>query len=160
LAGSQPDEALITKGGSGDTRRAMSRENVELTLRVFEAFNRRDFDGLLAMLDDSITWRSLFSVEAQLLQGKEPLRAHWASQVEAVDVYLELQELISVGDSRVVAVAKWSGHGQASGVSVDASAAQVFTIQRAKVVCVETYASKSEALEAAGRASGKQGNPS
>ena len=137
----------------------MSQENVELTQRVFEAFNRRDFDGLLAMLDDSITWRSLFSVETHHLQGKEPLRAHWASQVEAVDVYLELQELIPVGDSRVVAVAKWSGRGQASGVSVDASAAQVFTIQRDKVVCVETYANKSEALEAAGLASGKQGNP-
>jgi ketosteroid isomerase-like protein len=135
----------------------MSRKNVELTQRVFEAFNRRDFDDVLALLDDSITWRSLFSVEAHLLQGKEPLRAHWASQVEAVDVHLDLQELISVGDSRVVAVAKWSGRGQASGVSVDASAAQVFTIRRDKVVCVETYASKSEALEAAGLASGKQG---
>jgi ketosteroid isomerase-like protein len=136
----------------------MSRKNVELTRRVFEAFNRRDFDAAFAVLDDSITWRSLFSVEAHIVQGKEPLRALWASQVEAVDVHLELQELIPVGDSRVVAVANWSGRGQASGVSVDASAAQVFTIQRGKVVSVATYASKTEALEAAALASEKQRN--
>jgi ketosteroid isomerase-like protein len=131
----------------------MSPENLELTRRVFEAFNRRDFDDAFAVLDDSITWRSLFSVETQVLQGKARLRAHWSSQVDAVDVHLELQELIPVGESRVVAVARWSGRGQASGVSVDASAAQVFTIQRGKVVSVETYASKREALEAARLAS-------
>jgi ketosteroid isomerase-like protein len=128
----------------------MSQENVDLTQRVFEAFNRRDFDAASALLDDSITWWSLFSAEADLFQGKEALRAQWTSQVEAVDVYIELQELIAVGESRVVAVAKWSGRGRASGTPVDASAAQVFTIQRGKVVCVETYASKREALEAVG----------
>jgi ketosteroid isomerase-like protein len=128
----------------------MSRENVELTRRVFEAFNRRDFDAAFAVLDDSITWWSLFSAEADVFQGKEALRAQWTSQVDAVDVYIELQELISVGDSRVVAVAKWSGRGRASGTPVDSAAAQVFTIRRAKVVCVETYATKEEALEAVG----------
>jgi ketosteroid isomerase-like protein len=136
----------------------VSRENVELTARVFEAFNRRDFDAVFTLLDDSITWWSLFSAEADVFQGREAVRAQWTSQVEAVDVYIELQELISVGESRVVAVAKWSGRGQASGTPVDASAAQVFTIQRGKVVCVETYASKREALAAAGLASGAQGN--
>jgi ketosteroid isomerase-like protein len=128
----------------------MSRENVDLTRRVFEAFNRRDFDAAFAVLDDSITWWSLFSAEADLCQGKEALRAQWTSQVEAVDVYIELQELISVGESRVVAVAKWSGRGRASGTPVDSTAAQVFTIRRGKVVCVETYATKEEALEAVG----------
>jgi ketosteroid isomerase-like protein len=123
---------------------------VELTRRVFEAFNRRDFDAAFALLDDSITWWSLFSAEADVFQGKDALRAQWTSQVEAVDPYIELQELISVGESRVVAVAKWSGRGQASGTPVDASAAQVFTIQRSKVVSVETHATKEEALEAAG----------
>jgi ketosteroid isomerase-like protein len=126
----------------------MSRENMELTRRVFEAFNRRDFDAAFAVLDDSITWWSLFSAEADFVQGKAALRALWTSQVDAVDVYLELQELIPVGDSRVVAVAKWRGRGQASGTPVESTAAQVFTIRHGKVVSVETHATKKEALEA------------
>jgi ketosteroid isomerase-like protein len=110
----------------------MPQENIELTQRIFGAFNRRDFDAAFALLDDSIAWWSLFSAEADLFQGKEALRAQWTSQVEAVDVYIELQELISVGESRVVAVAKWSGRGRASGTPVDASAAQVFTTSTAR----------------------------
>ena len=32
----------------------MSLENVELTYRAFDAFNRRDFDALLALMDDDV----------------------------------------------------------------------------------------------------------
>jgi hypothetical protein len=128
----------------------MSQENVEAVRRLCEAFNRRDFDAAFALLDDSITWWSLFSAEADVFHGKDALRAQWTGQVEAVDPYIELQELISVGESRVVAVATWSGRGQASGTPVGASAAQIFTIQRGKVVSVETHATKAEALEAVG----------
>ena len=131
----------------------MSRENVELTRRVFEAFNRRDFDAAFSVLDDSISWRTLVSAEAPVLQGKEALRRHWGSQVDAIDVHIDLEDLTPVGDSRVVAVARWRGRGTASGAPVGAHAAQLFTFERGKVVSVETYPSENEALEAAELAS-------
>lgn len=134
----------------------MSRQNVELTRRVFEAFNRRDFDAAFSVLDDSISWRTLISADVTVLQGKEALRRHWGSQVEAIDVHIDLEDLVPVGDSQVVAVASWRGRGTASGAPVDAHAAQLFTFQRGKVVSVETYPSENEALEAAGLASGDE----
>ena len=132
----------------------MSHENVELTRRVFEAFNRRDFDAAFSVLDDSISWRTLVSAEAPLLQGKEVLRKHWGSQVETIDVQIDLEDLVPVGDSRVVAVARWRGRGTASGAPVDAHAAQLFTFERGKVVSVETYPSENDALQAAELAAG------
>jgi ketosteroid isomerase-like protein len=32
----------------------MSEENVELTYRAFDAFNRRDFDALVGLMDDDV----------------------------------------------------------------------------------------------------------
>jgi ketosteroid isomerase-like protein len=32
----------------------MSQENVELGYRVFDAFNRRDLDGFLALMDEDV----------------------------------------------------------------------------------------------------------
>jgi ketosteroid isomerase-like protein len=128
----------------------MSEENVELVRRGYEAFNRRDFDAALAIADDSITWRPLISVETDFLEGKEEIRAAWTSAAESLDVHVEVEELIPVGDASVVAVATWTGHGSASGTPVGATAAQVFTIEDGVVLTVESYAGKAEALKAAG----------
>src|SRR5215211_2999674 len=76
--------ALPRSRWSRDTETAMSRENVELVREVFEAFNRRDFDSALDLWHDSIDWRTLFSVEADVLRGKQEIRAAWERQIEAL----------------------------------------------------------------------------
>lgn len=129
----------------------MPQENVERVRRAYDAFNRRDFDAALADADDAINWRPIFSVESPLLEGKEEIRAAWTRQLESLDLQIELQELIPVGEASVVAVAKWTGRGSASGAPVGATAAQVLTFADGMVIKVESYASKGEALEAAGR---------
>jgi ketosteroid isomerase-like protein len=128
----------------------MSQANVELVQRGFEAFNRRDFDSVLATMSDAITWTPLFTVEAPILEGKDALRGAWASQVEALDLQVEPLELISLDDVRVIAVTRWRGRGVSSGIPVDETRALIFTIKGGKAVRVEPYASKKEALEAVG----------
>ena len=127
----------------------MSEENVERIRRGYDAFNRRDFDAVLAEADDRVTWRPIFSLESPLLEGKEEIRAAWTSAVESLDVHVEPRELIPVGDDAVVVVAKWIGRGAASGTPVSATAAQVFTFEEGVVVSVESYPGREEALGAA-----------
>jgi ketosteroid isomerase-like protein len=128
----------------------MSQENVGLVRAVFEAFNRRDFDAALALGHDSISWRTLFSVETDVLRGKEEIRVAWERQIEALDVHIDVVELTPLDETRVVAVGKWRGRGLESGAPVEQTAVQVFTVEDGRVRSVETYASRNEALEAAG----------
>jgi ketosteroid isomerase-like protein len=127
----------------------MSQENVELVRAVFEAFNRRDFDAALALGHDSISWRTLFSVETDVLRGKQQIRAAWERQIEALDVHIDVLELTPLDETRVLAVGKWRGRGSESGAPVEQTAVQVFTVEDGRLRSVETYASRDEALEAA-----------
>ena len=40
----------------------MSEENVALARRAIDALNRRDFDGLLALLSPDVVWEALEGV--------------------------------------------------------------------------------------------------
>jgi ketosteroid isomerase-like protein len=128
----------------------MSKENVELVRSVFEAYNRRDFDAALAVGHDSISWRTLFSVETDVLRGKQEIRVAWERQIEALDVHIDVVELTPLDETRVLAVGKWRGRGSESGAPVEQTAVQVFTVEDGRLRSVETYASRAEALEAAG----------
>jgi ketosteroid isomerase-like protein len=128
----------------------MSQENVELVRAVFEAFNRRDFDAALALGHDSISWRTLFSVETDVLRGKEEIRAGWERQIEALDVHIDVVELTPLDETRVLAAGKWRGRGSESGAPAEQTAVQVFTVEDGRLRSVETYASRDEALDAVG----------
>jgi ketosteroid isomerase-like protein len=128
----------------------MSQENVELVGAVFEAFNRRDFDAALALGHDSISWRTLFSVETDVLRGKQEIRIAWERQIEALEVHIDVVELTPLDETRVLAVGNWRGRGSESGAPVEQTAFQVFTVEDGRLRSVETYASRDDALEAAG----------
>ena len=129
---------------------AMSEENVEKVRRGYEAFNRRDWDAAFADFDDSVVWRPLVSVETDELRGKDAVRESWLSSVESLDIRIEIHELIPVGADKVLAVATWTGRGSAGDIPVVATAAQIFTLRDGRLVRVESYTDRREALEAAG----------
>ena len=72
---------------------------------------------------------------------------HWASQSD--DFRVELTGLIDAG-SEVVAVTRHHGTGRASGVAVEANVAYVFTVDDGRLVRMRIFATKAQALEAAG----------
>ncbi len=128
----------------------MSKENVEIVRRAYEAFNRRDFDDALADVDDEVGWAPIFSVETALLEGKNAVRAAWARQFEAFDVTIEPEEITSLDESRVIVVARWSGRGSVSGAPFATTGVQICTIREGRLVRLDSYPSREEALDAAG----------
>src|SRR5688572_4709609 len=106
----------------------MSQENVELVKAGYEAFNRRDYDAALESADEATTWRPLFSVETNLLRGKDEIRASFERAVEALDIHIEVLELVALDANRVLAVGKWTGKGAGSGIPTAQVAVQVATI--------------------------------
>ena len=128
----------------------MSEQNVEIVRAGIDAFNRRDFDAAMELGHDSITWRPVFSVETDVLRGKEEVRAAWARQVETLDIKIDIVELTAIDESRVLTVGLWRGRGSGSGAPVEQTVAQVFTVEAGQIRSVETYRNKDQALEAAG----------
>jgi ketosteroid isomerase-like protein len=60
------------------------------------------------------------------------------------------EEVLDLGDDRVVAVQHAKGRARASGVHTDIRYAVVYTLRDGKIVCGREYINRNEALEAVG----------
>ncbi len=135
----------------------MSQENVERARKRYEALSLAvragDFDGFVRdYVHPDVEWVPLpgspDSVAVQ--RGRAAVKARFAAMLEAIDgPRIEAHEFIDAGDQIVVAV-RMSGRGKASGVEVDGRLFHVVTEHHDKLVRVEWYASRAEALKAVG----------
>ena len=132
----------------------MSQENIELIRRGIDAFNRRDFDAALATLSEDVTWQRFLSrteTDTPLVRGKEELRAVWESQVEAVDLRVEPEEFIAVGDDKVIVPSRMVAHGSGSEIALSAAVTWMLTLGDDGLAAkVEAFESRADALEAVG----------
>ena len=112
-----------------------------------------DFDGFVRdYVHPDVEWVPLpgspDSVAVQ--RGHAAVKARFAAMLEAIDEpRIETQEFIDAGDKTVVAV-RLSGQGKASGIEVEGHWFHVVTEEQDKVVRIEWYATRAEALEAVG----------
>jgi ketosteroid isomerase-like protein len=129
----------------------MSEENVEVVRRWFELRDRGDTEAMMRYVDPAIE-----TIEGPELPGAGSYIGHaglataydhWVSQFD--DFRMELTELIDAG-SDVVAVTRHHGTGRASRVAVEAVVAYVFTVDDGMLVRLRIFATKEQALEAAG----------
>src|SRR5438874_181751 len=128
----------------------MSRENVELTYRLYEAVTRRDLDALLAVMDEDVELVSvLVSVEGGY-RGQDGIRRWWQHIYDAFSDYpVEVENVRDLGD-RTLAALHLHGHGLDSGAPIDQSLWQVVEWRHAKALRLESFRTEAEALEAAG----------
>jgi ketosteroid isomerase-like protein len=134
----------------------MSKENVEAVRRVIDAHDRGDFATVFAAYDPDIEWHltpgwATASDFEPVYHGHEGVRAFWREWFAAWETAsFEYEELIDAGDN-VVAILSQHVRGRTSGVELEWNAyGQVWTIRDAKVVRVEFFPTRGEALEAVG----------
>jgi ketosteroid isomerase-like protein len=134
----------------------MSRENVEIVRRIYDAVARRDTETVLALYDPDVEWDASQSplgrvTGASVFRGHEGLRRafrEWYDGWEHVED--DIEELIDAGE-HVIAVVTLRGRGRSSGVEVEwKDYAAVWTIREGKVVRVVWLPSREAALEAVG----------
>ena len=137
-----------------DAGRTMSRENVEIVRRVYDAVARRDAETVRALYDPEVEWdTSRLASEGMgtgLYRGLSGIRTFLRQWNEAwEDSSFDLEELIEAGEE-VVSVVTRKGRGRASGIEVQAPGAVVWTIRGGKIVRVVLFPTRAEALKAAG----------
>ena len=93
----------------------MSQENVELARLGYEAFNRGDFDALLDLCAPDIEWRDFATIDSDTVTGKVAVRAYFETVMEAWEqIRLEPEEIIDLGEDRVVVVSHLTGLARAA----------------------------------------------
>jgi len=130
----------------------MSRENVEVVKRLYDAFNRDDFDAGLALCDSGVVIDRSNSIgpDAQIYRGHPGLEEFWSQWKRAwAETRWEIDECVDSGDN-VVVLGRLYARGAASGVTVEANVSQVVVVRGGKVLSSKLFQSRSDALEAAG----------
>lgn len=134
----------------------MSRENLEIVRRVFEAEARRDAATALTLYDPEVefdTSRGTFRDLAgrRRYHGHDGLRSWFRDWYEAWEnIQEDVEELIDTGDD-VISVVTIRGRGRASGLEVELThQPAVWTIRGGKIVRVVWFRTREEALEAVG----------
>ena len=130
----------------------MPQENVDVARKALDAFNRRDRAAWLALCDPEFeNFPPRDWPESEPIRGPE---AVWDFFVEAQDAWdegpFEFVDLIDAGNDKVVADVRREVRGKASGASVEWSYWQVVTFRNGKVLRMEWFAYRAEALEAVG----------
>jgi uncharacterized protein len=127
----------------------MSQENVDALRRQLEHFNRTG-EILPEIFDSGAEWvTAREDPDPATHRGVEAIRgyfAQWTGMFEGIN--LRAEEAIDAGD-KVFSWMRFSGKGITSGASVEMELAYIWIFRDGKVVRVEEYFDRSEALEAA-----------
>jgi len=133
----------------------MSQENIDLVRRTIDLFNRREIDRALetAHEDFEMDWSNSIGPLKGVYRGREAVLELWKFFLEAWDeIRWDPQEIIELDETRLILVNHVRMRGRGSGVEVEATSVQLWTITDGKGRSVKLYQSKREAFEAAGLA--------
>ena len=132
----------------------MSQENAESFKGFIDAFNRRDTEAIIEVVDSAVEWRPAAPValggEATVYRGhagvSDGLRGLHASFAE---LQIEISELQEVGD-RVVGIGRIRTRGKGSGAEFETPFGAVMEFKGRKATQIRSYLDPTAALKAAG----------
>ena len=135
----------------------MSQENVEAIRAVYERFSEGDFRASVDLLDPHVVLvlnpefaPSIFTAAHEALYGTEAIAAYTRDLLDAwPDYTMEAEEIIAAGDGVLVGVCH-RGMGRSSGVPTEDRYYTLWSFRGHKVIRIESFGERADALEAAG----------
>jgi ketosteroid isomerase-like protein len=131
----------------------MSQENVEVVKVANEAFVRGGLDPFMEHFTDDVVYRAVEGApdDSGPIHGKDAVRAWLQDWIDMLDEFwFEQVELIDAGGDTVVSVERFGGRAKRSGIKIDQTEALVYSIRGGKLARCREYATRHEALAAAG----------
>jgi ketosteroid isomerase-like protein len=113
-------------------------DDVELLKRIYDRFNARDIDGVLAALADDVAWAN--GMDGGHVHGREAVRAYWTRQWTMVSSHVQPVSFHRTADGAIVAEVRQSVRdlegkplpGQTHGLK-DKTVGHVFRLRAGKV---------------------------
>ena len=142
------------KVGAGRVLGGVSQENVDIVRDSWGAFAAGGLDAVTEFWDPEIDWRAIEGAPDDVgeMRGREAVRRYlqdWVDTFEGLTVVVE--ELLALGDQRVMAVIRVSGRAKLSGIETELRLAVVNSLRDGKIVRGREYIDREKALEAVGR---------
>jgi ketosteroid isomerase-like protein len=130
----------------------MSRDNVEIVRKSFDAIGRWDLDALLELYDPDIKFEPLTGtrVESGGYRGHQGVRRYLEEAEEVWDEVRPVAGEITTSGDQVVVFGHCAIRGKASEIETDSPCSWVITVQDGKITRHRVFGTSSEALEAAG----------
>jgi ketosteroid isomerase-like protein len=131
----------------------VSAENVDAVRASWEGWNREGMDALSCHWHPDITWRAIEGApdDVGVMEGRDAVRAYVADWDETFDdLRVEPLEVMDAGDETVIAVQRASGVAKGSGVPTELVYGVVYTVRDGLIVSGREYATREQALAAAG----------
>jgi ketosteroid isomerase-like protein len=129
----------------------VSEENVEIVQSIYEAVNRRDWDGAFRDQHPNVeltTPPGAFT--AGTYRGREECQAYFEELLTAFEeVAVEPEEIVESGD-QVAVVLRSQARPKAGSAKIEIRNGHLWTIRDGKVVSLRIFPEPEEALEAAG----------
>ena len=133
----------------------MSRENVEVVKQAFDAIAREGWQALISLLDPEfeLTTPPDLAMEPDTYRGEEGLRRYFESFEDVMeDIRIVPEgEFLDAGD-KVFFEFRLTARGKETGIEAGQRAFQVWTLRAGKALRAEVFASREDALAAAGLA--------
>jgi ketosteroid isomerase-like protein len=130
----------------------MSRDNVEIVRRAFEAFNDGDWDRSLTDAHDDVEWVNLIGRnldQPARLRGRDEIQRFWGDFFGVWDSsVMKLVEVESHGD-HVLVRAHFESRGGASGVPIKLDYFGVYEFRDGLIARIENYETREEAVQRA-----------
>ena len=131
----------------------VSRENLEIVQRGFEAFNARGVEGIISFIDPefvAVTPPDLAS-EPDTYRGHDGIRRWFDSFYEVMDeIRWDGHRFHEAGD-RVIVEFTLRARGKTTGLEFGQDAVMVWQLRDGKAVRVDLYPTLDEAMAAAGQ---------
>ncbi len=102
---------------------------VELLRRVYAAFNRREFETVLALMHPDVHWPN--RIEGGFMRGPSAVREYWRRQFETLDSRVEPQAFTTEPDGRVAVRVHQVVRDKAGQVVVDKIVEHVYEFRKA-----------------------------
>jgi ketosteroid isomerase-like protein len=132
----------------------MSSENVALTRSSWDAFIRGDLDAVFEYFAEDIEWDTTTFEgwpEVGVYRGHPGVRKFfedWVASWERFEAGVD--DVVDVGDDRVVVLAWQRGYGPGSHAPVEMEWAQICTLRDGLCVRIEVWSDRGAALESVG----------
>ena len=129
----------------------MPQPDPEVVRRMYEAFAAGDYPAALAFLSEDVVWDPGMP-DLGARHGKREVVELFTGWLGTwADYRLDLVEVVG-GTEGVVAVFRQRGTGRGSGVTLDETHIGVHRVRDGLVTTLDRYATREEALRAAGAA--------
>jgi ketosteroid isomerase-like protein len=78
--------------------------DIEVLKRIYDRFNKRDIDGVLAVLANDVAWAN--GMDGGHVHGREAVRDYWTRQWKMVSPHVEPVSFTEAADSSIVVEVK------------------------------------------------------